>query len=601
MVHHTVLFIVCIVLTFRSSTATSQSLSSEYEFKQQLESLVTMYWNLDAEAQEICIAAEAQLGASSVSTSGWVAIGFSTSPGMTNARAMIGFKGSVKAYDIGSQKTLSSVVESPSNVQGDLTDTGMEIDSNTGHTVIRFCRKYVTATHTIDPLSPLYITDAFGSNNAALLGPHLSAAYSAITLSQPPNMCSPVCQYGGTCQSDNTCSCRSGWTGAGCTQLSSDAFDNAYTHSILLSENPLFRMWYTVNDTTPTPYLRVGIVANVKGYVAFGFSHSQLMIPAVAFIGSVNDTSGSTTVREFAITERSVGGVNAQAGTNAVTVHSGSQQNDVTRFEFSRPLYTAAYEIMNKHHPQGVIWALHPNIDLNPSLLTVAKHPTKAYRDSGTLSLKSGTYTPGITNKVLHTAHGVLMMLVFLLFLPAATLFTTSELKTRLDSWLRLHLTLVTIGVILFAVSFGLAVKFTNDENKEHFHNDHEKLGLFVTAAFGFQLLLGLFRVGTESSYRFTWLIFHRCIAAVVLLASWYTCYLGVQVLETGLERNWYVLMSLAVAFFIAVQVFIRCHSWRSKHQTQLEYQSHTEHADRANVTHHADVQAVELEETESL
>lgn len=144
-------------------------------------------------------------------------------------------------------------------------------------------------------------------------------------------------------------------------------------------------------------------------------------------------------------------------------------------------------------------------------------------------------------------AHGVLMALAWLIFMPSAS--AAALLKNIIPNgmWFNAHLACVGAGSLLFAVALGLLIG-----RDEHGEDDdlekHYALGVAVIALWLIQLALGALRPNKNpeqgsrlgfipTALRPLWFLAHRIIAPLVIILAAATCWVGTELMEDRYDR----------------------------------------------------------------
>ena len=144
-------------------------------------------------------------------------------------------------------------------------------------------------------------------------------------------------------------------------------------------------------------------------------------------------------------------------------------------------------------------------------------------------------------------AHGVLMALAWLIFMPSAS--AAALLKNIIPNgmWFNAHLACVGAGSLLFAIALGLLIG-----RDEHGEDDdlekHYALGVCVIALWLIQLALGALRPNKNqeqgprlgfipTALRPLWFLAHRIIAPLVIILAAATCWVGTELMEDRYDR----------------------------------------------------------------
>lgn len=144
-------------------------------------------------------------------------------------------------------------------------------------------------------------------------------------------------------------------------------------------------------------------------------------------------------------------------------------------------------------------------------------------------------------------AHGVLMALAWLIFMPSAS--AAALLKNIIPNgmWFNAHLACVGAGSLLFAIALGLLIG-----RDEHGEDDdlekHYALGVAVIALWLIQLALGALRPNKNpdegarlgfipTALRPLWFLAHRIIAPLVIILAAATCWVGTELMEDRYDR----------------------------------------------------------------
>ena len=144
-------------------------------------------------------------------------------------------------------------------------------------------------------------------------------------------------------------------------------------------------------------------------------------------------------------------------------------------------------------------------------------------------------------------AHGVLMALAWLIFMPSAS--AAALLKNIIPNgmWFNAHLACVGAGSLLFAIALGLLIG-----RDEHGEDDdlekHYALGVAVIALWLIQLALGALRPNKNpeqgarlgfipTALRPLWFLAHRIVAPLVIILAAATCWVGTELMEDRYDR----------------------------------------------------------------
>lgn len=139
--------------------------------------------------------------------------------------------------------------------------------------------------------------------------------------------------------------------------------------------------------------------------------------------------------------------------------------------------------------------------------------------------------------------HGVLMVLVWVIFMPSSTAATLlKNVVLPKGAWFKVHMYGVTIGSIIFVVALGLLLGRPEGSNSS-LKNTHSSLALAVVVLWITQYLLGVFRPNKTgekrlgfipTSLRPTWFIAHRLIGPTVLIIAAATVITGANLMQNN-------------------------------------------------------------------
>lgn len=139
-------------------------------------------------------------------------------------------------------------------------------------------------------------------------------------------------------------------------------------------------------------------------------------------------------------------------------------------------------------------------------------------------------------------AHGVLMVLAWVIFMPIGS--ASTALKNLLPNglWFYAHLSAIGAGSLLFAIALGLLIG-RDEHGKDSKLDKHYSLAIAVIALWLIQLFLGVFRPNKKpedgarlgfipTSLRPAWFWAHRLIAPTVLALAAATIFVGADLMR---------------------------------------------------------------------
>ncbi|KAL6753047.1 hypothetical protein V8C86DRAFT_2735981 [Haematococcus lacustris] len=138
-------------------------------------------------------------------------------------------------------------------------------------------------------------------------------------------------------------------------------------------------------------------------------------------------------------------------------------------------------------------------------------------------------------------AHGVLMLLAFVLLMPTAvllarhrTLYLHKELGGK-GLWFQLHLACMLLAVACFVASFVVILVAYQGKiviSSKHFITAHNIIGTLLVPMVAIQVLLALLaRPAPASPRRSLWNLIHHNWGRLVVLLAWVNCALGIAMM----------------------------------------------------------------------
>jgi hypothetical protein len=226
--------------------------------------------------------------------------------------------------------------------------------------------------------------------------------------------------------------------------------------------------WHDFGDI-----LYLGITGKTSGWIAIGIDPEQMMLGADMIFGWV-DSSGTTCMDMY-----STGGTGPHppdvdlGGTSDIIAYAGTEVNDVTTLEFSRPLVSADQYDKNIQTDMEthIIWAIGGadsmdarHTDRGSGVINIGAEETSDFR--------STVNHPGGSLWKFHASISGLS-LIFL-----ATGITLSRMRKKVKAWLIKHrrLELSAVGVVILTVIF--AAIMVRIMGFPHFKTVHSWFGL---------------------------------------------------------------------------------------------------------------------------
>lgn len=517
-------------------------LSSEYSNTLELSSTyaANLYWTLQPSAQSIDFAF------SILNNNGVVGFGFAAAQdgGMAPSKIVIGRSSNdIREFSV-TQQELSGITQFSSQYI-----SNQQTSVENGKFIMKWRYPYSNANHPFDPLvyHPLLWAQGPSSGILGYHGDRRGYRYW-VNFSEPTVSCTGCTGAHQVCVAPSTCQCAQGWTGANCDIQSTvyAPFDGKYTFRTELSSSRSMHVWWSLNTTHASFALR----AKTTGYISFGWTLSGGMTNSFVVIGTV--VGSTSTVREYAITSKSVSGVSPLAGNaNQIINLGGFEDNQgFTYFEFVRPLSTPEYTIQPAADTD-CIWAI-GNSD------SIVEHVSKGEL---AINFQTGSQKSSSSKSKQVGAHGVLMVVGMLICMPLAVFAARfgrnvkSKCRESEDFWFTTHKSLNSLGVVLMIIAFALIVNYVEKEKASHFSSStHAKLGLAIFIIALTQALNGILRAKKGAPYRRAWEVLHRLSGFVVILLSTINVFTGMDLY--GAKDALVVVVAIWVSLYAASFVF---------------------------------------------
>lgn len=280
------------------------------------------------------------------------------------------------------------------------------------------------------------------------------------------------------------------------------------------------------------------IVYEGQGWIGFGTSPGQSMIGSEVVIGVPDSEAGPTNPGKYALSERSLNGVNLLPNEQQTLIDAIIEQNEThTVLRFTKLMEEDGEHSISATEPNPFTFATGINNVLG-------NHNQRA-----TFMASVGGGASGFSSEPrrrLWAAHGAMMAISWGILVPLAISF--SLLRDLIPGpeglWFKFHFFLNSLAIIFTTIGFAIAVYAINDQSEGdpgHFQGPpkHRLVGLIVFLLVIIQALIAAFRPHPpqsannkdeenaeqpkeKSTLRFIWEIKHRLVGFTLLGLSWY-------------------------------------------------------------------------------
>eukprot|EP00803_Ostreobium_quekettii_P009476 evm.model.scf_3488EXC.2 EVM.evm.TU.scf_3488EXC.2 scf_3488EXC:8988-12604(-) len=487
-------------------------------------------WRLEEDG--VALAAEA-------TGTGYVALAWPSQAGqMVGAEAVIGWtdddgEGVVEMYDL-NDKSVDAVVAT--NGSFEIADASVE--EADGKTVLRFTRRFddvFTAAGAIDLLA------AFSSDSDALAY-HTARQGFAVSFSGDATegaeeegeavqgqVASDTVANVGTGESSVNSTLRGSENG-GCLISSLEGYD-----CMLAALEPAFYIHWAVDGDT----LRMAGEAQGSGYCSVAFpSTPGQMIGSQAVIGWAG---ADEQVGVYALTSQATPGI-VPSTELAIFDESVEEVDGKTIVRFS----TAFDDNLVPDAENPLLVAFHPETD------GIAYHGA-ATRRAITVNFASGASAVEAVEDLSSywKAHGILMTIGWGILIPVG-IIAARTMKDKAPVWFYVHVVGNTLGLILAAVGFGMAiVKFDREDSFRH-----RQVGIAAMVIGLFQPLNAFVRPHPGAPWREQWEYVHWTLGRVAVGLAVWNIFTGLDEYEFLAEvgsKKYHVMYGLLLACLFVV------------------------------------------------
>ena len=235
--------------------------------------------------------------------------------------------------------------------------------------------------------------------------------------------------------------------------------------------------------------------------------------------------------------------------TNLLTRSSVSEEKGATVLRFSRLLEPAQGRI-------DPAYIIEPNGQSNV-IFAFGKHDRfrrHGPNDRGSVSVEwqSGTSSSSLSDSDLERAHGVFMLLAWMVLIPMG-IIVARFFKDEEGAWFSKHKILMGIGIGFTLLGFILIIVAVSHSHADHMSTSHAQMGLVITILAVLHPIFAMFR----NKKRELWEAQHKWTARLLYLLAFINCFLGSSLLASKGSK---LAFSLFTTFFalIFAGVFIR-------------------------------------------
>ncbi|CAD7696345.1 unnamed protein product [Ostreobium quekettii] len=313
----------------------------------------------------------------------------------------------------------------------------------------------------------------------------------------------------------------------------------------------------TGNDAIPTltaSEIRFAVEGATSGWVGIGFAEqSGAMAPSDCVVGWVED--GVPDVRPYRVMSRSISPGDEDTSI-IITDVAASEVDGNTTIAFTWNVASGNVPV----DPSSGIVLMNAALGGSDGLVQHGPGERSSFLLSGV----------GVNNDITryYKAHGALMIIAWLLCIPAGILcahhkWCLKGIGTK-GLWFQIHRGLQVVGIMATIAAFGIAVnKFECCKTEDG--DRHKPLGATVFAMSLMNVVLGLFRPGTEAPRRWMFNYAHYFFGYGSFVLAIPTVFLGIFAyddLTTEGVSTWVVLAVVALAGLGGLYVCMEVVRW---------------------------------------